>query len=234
MITFRGIRPYYGEAAFLTSARNQLTPEIISETINIPGRPGVLNVSKQHGARTIGLTFELLGHSAQRNAEIAADIAAWAESETEGQFVFDELPDRFYLARLLETSEVDYAEEAPEIELTFMCANPYAFSLKEYEKTTGAPIWYEGTVAVWPKIIFEPKAEVVSPVWTCGDRKIELTGYTAQPGHTITIDNANRLITDDGASIMRYMSIDSDWFCLKRGNNRIDGGGRVVWRNVYL
>lgn len=236
MITFRGVRPYYGDDAFLLSCRVQQIPTIENEKTIIPQRPGVLSSQKMHRERMIYLSFELLGHGAKRNAEIAESIAIWAETTGDERFVLDEMPDRFFLARLDEASEVDYAEEYPTFDLSFVCSNPYAYSIDGYSEKVGETIAYYGTVAAWPCIRFTPDFDTPAPTWSDGTRIIAFdSDYTALAGHEIVIDCANRYATDNGNSIMQHLSITSDWLKLERFSNRITGsGGRVEWRNAYL
>ena len=236
MITFRGVRPYYGDDAFLTSCKVRPIPEIEHETVIIPSRPGVLTVSKMHRARMIEVSFELLGHSAEKNAQIAESISVWAETTGDERFIFDETPDRFYLAKLVDSSDVDYAEECPTLDLSFICVNPYAYSIDLKAADVGETIIYQGTVATWPCIRFTPETDTNAPTWTDGKRTISFdSDYTAAAGHEIVIDCANKRCTDNGVSIMQYLSISSDWLVLERFENKIDGsGGRVEWRNAYL
>lgn len=236
MITFQGVRPYYGDDAFLISCRVQPIPTIENEKVTIPLRPGVISSQKIHRERRIHLSFELLGHNAKRNAEIAQSIALWAETSSDEQFVLDEQPDRFYLAKLDESGEVDYAEEYPVYDLTFVCSNPYAYSIDTYSGNVGGAIAYSGTVAAWPCIRFIPEADVNAPTWSDGARIISFDAdYTARAGHEIVIDCANRCAIDNGESIMQHLAITSDWLKLECGDNQIVGSGGIVeWRNVYL
>lgn len=236
MIYFRGIRPYYGDDAFLTSCRVQPIPKIENETAIIPKRPGVLSVDKMHRERLIHVSFELLGHSAQKNADIAESIAIWAETTGDERLILDEKPDRFYLAKLYESGEVDYAAEYPVFDLTFICSNPYAYSVKEHSEKVGETIAYYGTVATWPCIRFTPETDVRAPTWSDGTHRISFdSDYTALAGHEVFIDCANRRVTDNGESIMQHLSIESDWLKLERFTNKIFGsGGRVEWREAYL
>lgn len=235
MIRFRGIYPVYDDSAFLTACVYQAAPQIQIETVKIPQRPGVLMASKDHGARYIRATFELLGHSAQRNADIAWRIVRWATSAGDERLILDEYPDRYFLAQLSEVGETDFAQTHPELQLTFHCANPYGFSINERTSYVGGAILYDGDVEVWPRIVYKPSAAITSPSWSDGKHTITLEGYTVQAGHEIVIDNANRNITDNGVSVMEYLPLSCDWIHLARGENAINGaGGSVVWRDIFL
>lgn len=240
MIRFRGVYPCYDDTIILTSLQIPILPEIGYTAQKIPQRPGVLGVDKTHNARTITAKFELNGKSAAKNAALAASLALWAESETAGQLIPDETPDRFYLALLSEASEPDYAQAFPEVELIFTCANPYAFSVAQQQENVGETIVYGGSVAAWPTIEFTPQADIDSAQWTDGTRILRIEdvsgAYKLQAGHTFVIDCANRRITDnDDTSVMEHLTLLSDWLFIKRGVNNITGAGGIVkWRNIYL
>lgn len=234
MIRFRGVYPCYDDSIILTGCENGIMPNITYESIKIPHRPGIISASKTHDERAIKLTFELCGHTAERNARLGAALAHWAESENDAQFVFDEQPDRFYLARLTSASPVDYAAESPEVELVFTCANPYGFSVKPLSALVGETIFYNGNVATWPTLTYTADKAITSARWSDGKGVIQLD-YDIPKGHEIIIDNANRLITDNGTPVMQHLSLYSDWLRLERGVNTITGtGGTVSWREVYL
>lgn len=236
MITFRGIRPYYGDDAFLSSCRIQAMPTIENSTAIIPYRPGVLNVSKMHRERKINLSFELLKRDARKNAEVVEQIIRWAESSGDEQFIADEYPDRFFLARMVSADTPDYAETHPTLSLEFLCANPYGYSIEEYSDYVGSTFIYLGSVATWPVIRFKPSTDTENLRWTDGTRTILFDpAYKAQAGHEIVIDCARRICTDNGASIMEHLQLASDWLKIDRHENRITGsGGLVEWRHVFL
>lgn len=237
MIRYRGLYASYDDSIILVNLTNPPLPEITYQTQKIPLMTGVLGISKTHNARVIKATFQLNGKSAARNAQLAAALALWAESEATHKLILDEATDRFYRAILTETTEIDYSEAWPEVTLTFTCPNPYAFSIAEYSENVGDAIAYDGDVSVWPVIEFTPATDLSSAQWTDGTRtlKIEGTDYTLQAGHKFVIDCANKVITDNGDSIMQHMTLLSDWLHLQRGINTITGAGGVVkWRNIYL
>ncbi len=235
MIKFRGTYPAYDDGIILTSASNPILPEIDHDEVKIPHRAGIIELWKSHNAREISLKYELNGKSAARNAALAAQLARWAESTEAGQMVFDEMPDRFYLARLISATAPDYAQPFPTVTLKFLCANPYAFATQESSANVGSLIIYEGDVRAYPLITYTTTANQNGALWQCGAMRLEISGYTIPAGHTVTIDNANHLITDNGVNIMRYLALASDWIYIERGGVTINGtGGVITWRNIYL
>lgn len=237
MIRFRGVYPAYDDSIIVTSLKNEIMPRITYTAVKVPHRPGMLGVDKTHDARTITVTFELNGKSAQKNAALAHQLAVWAESDEAGQIMLDDQPERIYMGLLSNATEADYAEPWPEVTLTFTCDNPYGFASEPTQANVGSLVLYEGDIDVWPVITFVSTQDLTSAQWYDGTHIIRLDdpGYTIRAGHTIVIDNANRFVTDNGESIMHYLTLASDWMYLKRGANTITGpGGIVKWRDIYL
>jgi predicted phage tail component-like protein len=237
MIRFQGTYPAYDESILLVGLQNEIIPEIEYTSQKIPQRAGVLGISKTHNVRTLAATYQLNGKSAARNMSLAAALAQWADSEAAGQLVLDETPDRFYFGILTNASKPDYAQEWPEVTLTFTCANPYAYSMEQHSANVGETIDYQGSVPVWPTIEYTPGSNLAQAQWTDGTRTLTISDpeYTLRAGHRIAMDCANRLATDNDVSIMAYITLFSDWLYMKRGPNTITGpGGVVKWRNVYL
>lgn len=237
MIRFNGSYPATDDSIILLSAQISPIPKIVAERVAVPGRAGMLQVSRQHAERTIRLNYELNGKSAQHNAQLMRALALWAESSAPKRLIADELPDRFFLAQLESIGAPDLADAFPEVELTFFCADPYGYALEESTGAVGAAVTNSGDVAVKPVITFAAANNYTGASWSCGGRTISLLSYPIQAGHTIVIDCAAGVITDNGASdaIMQALSLTSDWLELAPGSNTITGpGGTVKWRTTWL
>ncbi len=237
MMRFRGAYPADDDSILCVGLQNDILPVIEYTSQKVPCRAGVIGISKTHNERTVVVTYQLNGKSAARNMELAAALALWAESDTDGQIVLDETPDRYYWGLLTKASSPDYAEDWPEISLTFLCADPYAYSMEQFSANVGASISYTGTAPTKPTIEFTPGGNLTGAQWSDGTRALIIgdPDYTMQAGHTVIVDCAKRLITDNGVSIMAYQTLYSDWLRLDRGVSAITGtGGVVKWRNAYL
>ncbi len=237
MMRLNGVYPAYDDSILLVGLQNKILPNINYTSQKIPGQQGIIGISKTHDERIIIPTYQLNGKTEEKNMELTAALALWAESNTAGQIVLDKMPDRFYMGILTNTTDPEYTEDWPEVTLTFTCANPYAYSIAQHSAAVGDVIDYQGTVAVYPMIVFTPESDLTSAQWSDGTRTLIINDadYTMQAGHKIVIDCANRLITDNGVSIMAYKTLLSDWLYMARGINTITGpGGTVKWRNVYL
>lgn len=237
MIQFRGAKPAADDRIILTSFRKSPVPTIESEHLRIPGRPGILLMDRRHAERIITATFELNGKSAAANEALAVQLARWAESSAPGQLVHPERPEAFYLAQLAGMSEPDLAEAFPTIDVDFICADPYAYSLAEQSAQVGTSFTVQGDVPALPVITLVPTSNLAGGIWVLGGQTISILGYTLQAGHSIVIDCAKRVITDNGQpdAIMQKLSLQSDWITLSPGSRSITGpGGTITWRTTWL
>jgi hypothetical protein len=101
----------------------------------------------------------------------------------------------------------------------------------------------DGTAEVWPIITLT--GEMHNPVVRHDEKDIKVQlNYTLTASDEVVIDMKNKRITLNGtSSLIAYMTIDSDWFKLDIGSNRIrfststgsdPGTMRVSWYNGII
>lgn len=234
MIRYRGTYPANDQSILLTNLNISPMPEIVYTAAKIPQMAGLLPIDKTHNARTINATFQLNGRTPDENEALSVQLARWAESAYEEQLTLDERPGFYYLATLTGATEADLAEMWPEVTLTFTCPYPYALSSAIKDMAIGNPFTYAGDIRAWPTITFLATQAKTGAQWSNGKGIITLD-YTILAGHTVIIDNAKHLITDNGESVLQHLSLLSDWLYLDPGGNTVTGpGGLVQWREVCL
>lgn len=118
---------------------------------------------------------------------------------------------------------------------------PYELPVPWAVGNTATPITNEGSVAVFPEFVLEN--EYTNPViqnLTTG--KYLQLNITTSPGDRIYINMKNREITLNDVSIAADRTIDSTWFTLEPGINRMALGtdesgdknwGIIKWRQAY-
>jgi predicted phage tail component-like protein len=109
------------------NVQRDILPEVSSRTITIPGRPGVYYSGAEYGAREIRVEIVLSGESFSDIRAKVRDIAGWLKPDGIKSLVFDDEPDKTYLAVLSEGSEIEEIVYTGKGEITFICPDPYAF-----------------------------------------------------------------------------------------------------------
>lgn len=112
----------------VTSVRRKLHAPIKPRLVSVPQKPGAYN----YGKPEIGhLVFEVsVLFTAQDNRpfhDLRRDIAAWLYRDEEVELVFDEEPDKYYMAQFSEESDIDRLGTAGSTTLYFVSSDPYAF-----------------------------------------------------------------------------------------------------------
>ncbi len=135
--TYDGIHSS-SKGIIVTSVQRDILPKITSRTITIPGRPGAYYTDSEYDMRQIRVEIVFLEKSLTDIRTKVRDIAAWLKPEVLKPLVFDDEPDKTYLAVLSEGSEIEEIVYTGKGEITFICPDPYAFG-SEYNQVIEAP-----------------------------------------------------------------------------------------------
>src|SRR5690606_8482190 len=112
----------------VTSVKRKLHAPVKPRLVTVPQKPGAYN----YGKPEIGhLVFEVsVLFTAQDNKsfhDLRRDIIAWLYRDKEVELVFDEEPDKYYMAQYSEESDIDRLGTAGSTTLYFVSSDPYAF-----------------------------------------------------------------------------------------------------------
>jgi hypothetical protein len=130
----------------LVDKRVQLIPESINRTIPASARPGIWDFGTEFGARTIELEVVSGDNASLAGTEIALRAVADALDPTTeavagdkavGQLIFDDEPDRYWLAKLVNGPFPEYLPSAGKLTLTMRCSDPVAYSTAQYVVSGG-------------------------------------------------------------------------------------------------
>lgn len=112
----------------------QVLPDIANNTQTISGKAGVADYGCTSKARIINVSCNIYPQKSFGDlVEVLDDVAAWLDPE-EGvkQLIFDEIPDRYFEARI--NGQVDcerILRSAGSFELSFLCPDPYSYAVKD-------------------------------------------------------------------------------------------------------
>lgn len=112
----------------------QLSPTLRSNTETVPGKPGLADFGADSGERYIDVSCNVYP---QRNfaalVAILDRVSAWLDP-TSGlkQLVLDDVPDRYFMARLSDTVDCErLLRAAGAFPLRFLCPDPYGYALDD-------------------------------------------------------------------------------------------------------
>lgn len=134
--------------------KTTLLPAIRENTIEVPGRPGVYDFGFEFGAREITVPFSFVAGSREQLSSTLRTLAAWLGQNQPKVLAFDDEPDKFYYARLAGPVDIERFAEYGEGEITFFCADPFAYSTAEktYTFSNSVTVENNGSADVFPTL----------------------------------------------------------------------------------
>lgn len=147
-----------GYRTLYVKGREMLAPDI--ETYETGVRDGSTFQSKRFPARTITVGYQLIASSAEafRAAFNALNAALDVE---EAELIFADEPDKFFIGTPFGRGDVPEGRNAITGEFDILCADPFKYSVQEYEATptlddgTTFAIQYNGTYRSYPTLVAE-------------------------------------------------------------------------------
>ncbi|MFR1479682.1 MAG: distal tail protein Dit [Hydrogeniiclostridium mannosilyticum] len=112
----------------------QMVPSLRSNTETVPGKAGLADFGADSGERYIDVACNVYPQKTFSDMVAVLDqVAAWLDP-TAGtkQLVLDDVPDRYFMARLSDTVDCErLLRAAGSFNLRFLCADPYGYALDD-------------------------------------------------------------------------------------------------------
>jgi len=127
-LSYKGISSStYG--LFLKSVDRNLLPELMPRILEIPGMHGVMDFyENRYSVRLIKVSFTSVKATLVELRTEARNIASWLNSTEWERLIFDDEPDKFYLARVYDAISLSNILSTGEFNVTFYC-QPFAYSV---------------------------------------------------------------------------------------------------------
>jgi len=216
------------------------SPQLRENEDTVAGLDGVIDYGTELGKREIEVVFDIDpdGRSFKRRQ---SQILSWLKPKSSGQLVFDDVPDRYFNAKLTGSMVVEQIGTYGEIRVTFKATDPYSYSTTESDDIildSDVVLDEEITLdATWSFVINRPQTVTVNN-WGYEEvrPRIVITGSwtTLQVGSltynssannkTLVIDCERESARIDGTSV----NITGDFITLEPGNNVVAIGGTAL------
>ena len=145
-----------GYRTLSVSGREALSPEI--ETYETGIRDGSTLKSKRYPERIIIVKYQLIAEDAQAFRAAYNKLGGILDVE-EAELIFNDETDKFFIGTPAAIGEVEPGRNAVIGEIEFICADPFKYSVEEYEAEPQADgnflIEYNGTYKSYPKLVTE-------------------------------------------------------------------------------
>ena len=220
-------------------------PEIEEQAEEMPGMDGGYDFGVRYKPKIIPVKVRLIDCASKTiyNNRLRTIAAKFNPRLGSKPLIFDDEPDKMYFARLSETfSPTRIGLISNEFTLTFICYDPFTYSVEEKEKSgaTQVTIEHVGSHLARPTLIITKTAGAAVTKNVRPDQTEEEIRFNASaPAGVFTIDSKEQTTLLDGAGAYEYLE-DEKYFSLQEGSNTISkvSGSitniRVIYRDTWL
>ncbi len=155
-------------------------PATVDQYKDIPGRHGAHDFGFRFDTRKIPLECFVLAQSESHLRSKLREIATWLDpSKGERQLVLDTEPDRYYLARVAGSFDVEIVAGQGRITIPFVASKPFAYSFDEKVLIIGAgeetgTAFNDGTADAFPVITAIVRQPITFFAVVSADRQVIL------------------------------------------------------------
>ena len=178
MLTFNGITiPSYVR---VNKIQYNILPTIDSKTEKIYGKAGEYDFGIELGSRTIKVDIQLIADNPNDIMNKARDFSTWLFYTDLKPLIIADEPDKQYMARVINETEIDELSRVGQATLEFLVPNAYAESIEEkefnYTPTTVDPISVanNGTIETYPVIELTMRAPSTSIAVLTDDKFVQV------------------------------------------------------------
>lgn len=214
----------------------QASPSLRNNYITVPGKAGVSDFGCDSAERTLALQCNVYPQfKFSTLVDVLDRMVAWLDP-TEGlkRLILDEVPDRYFMARLSDGVDVErLIRSAGSFELKFICPDPYAYAVddeaylfeEEGEHTAARMV---GNAESYP--IYAVQGIVASgsdsyiSITTNGS-ELQITGALAE-GETLIIDSmliTAKVVDSEGVTLRNGLPLlnELNFPTMQKGNNTV-------------
>lgn len=209
--------------AYLKSKNRQISPARKVFYIEIPSRDGSLLFDNGASDRFIALSH-FIPKNAMADLRVAMRaISDWFTTEERKQLIFDDEPDKYYMAKVDGAIDLEQIVSSGQFDVTFRC-EPWAYAVTAKTADFAADavtIVNTGTVKCYP---------VFTATFTEATTELKIIKGTEYVrvvknfiiGDVLVIDNAKGTVKLNGASVMTSLDWqNSIFFSLSPGSNAL-------------
>jgi len=190
----------------LLGIKQTLFPVLRDKYETVPGRAGSYLFAQPFGDRKIELECALVSQTANDFWQDVRRVAGWLSVNKKAQLVLSKEPDKYYMAKVSNSAELETFLHFGKFKLEFAC-DPVAYSTEEtaqqFVATPGVAngIYNNGTAETYPVItIIAAYGDIVSPKLQINDEMILFNG---------TITNGSQLDLN-AENFTAYKGMDRD------------------------
>ncbi|HEY8414812.1 MAG TPA: distal tail protein Dit [Thermaerobacter sp.] len=152
---YNGVRSEDMGITTVRDVRRSILPPVTARLLEVPGRGGAYYQGRELGVRQIEVDITIQGASMADLRDKVRALAAWLQPGKEPlPLVFDDEPDKTWMAVLSGDTNLEEIVTAGRGTLTFICPDPVALGAEvTLPISNGAQVNVGGTAPTWPVIL---------------------------------------------------------------------------------
>ena len=226
----------------------QMVPTLRSNTETVPGKAGLADFGADSGERYIDVACNVYPQKTFADMVAVLDqVAAWLDP-TAGtkQLVLDDVPDRYFMARLSDTVDCErLLRTAGSFTLRFLCPDPYGYALDDETFTLSQAGEHEvereiGNTDSEPVYSLQGTISFGAVVLTTNGENLRVVGPLAA-GEVLVIDTGmvTAKVTDSAGNTLRNglpCLEELNFPVLRRGVNEVEIAveGSAVFTELHI
>ncbi len=212
------------------------SPEVQVTSQSQPLLDGTRFIRRVRGARPVAVSFVLMEEDPLLRRRLLEDITAWLSAAEPRPLRHTPEEDGFLMAVCTQYPDQSSRQYWEVLTLAFTAFDPAYTGCSPMIQPVTAPAMVIHGEPPRMTITQDIAAPLTDPRWTLGTAFLHLRG-TVGVGRLI-IDFHRQTIELSGQSILDQLTIDSAFFALSRGANRITveggAGGTLTWRERWI
>jgi predicted phage tail component-like protein len=186
--------------------------------LQIPNRDGSYLFNRGLLDRIIKVDCSVFTKRLTDLRSVVRQISAWLFSQQRAQLIFDDEPDKYYMAKYKDAIGLSQIVTAGKFSLIF-CCEPYAYSILDTQSTTDS-IVNLGTAMAYPKFTVIFTAAATEYKLLLGSNYVHVVRNYAI-NDVLVIDNSISKVTVNGLNAMISLDLGSRFFPLPVGGSQV-------------
>jgi predicted phage tail component-like protein len=221
-MTFNGVSSDAYPYLKILKVGHSVLPSSNISMVDVAGRAGSYFVYKRLGTRTIEVEVAIVGTSQSYFRSKVRELADWLDVDKPTALSFSEDPTISYYAIVDGDTSIDQILAIGTGTIKFICPDPFAYGASRTVSLVTGPntVTYNGTADAYPVMTVTFSSAQTSFEVSNGTEKIHIDADLATTS-TLVIDFSLGKITINDVLNMQTLSLDSDFFPLKKGTNTL-------------
>lgn len=228
----------FGDYIKVEKVRDPLLPPVLNLSRELPGKNGSLYKRNKLEPKNIEVEIRLIEKNRSKVKEKARTVSRLLYTKEPKKLRFKEEPDKYYLAILDSSTDLERFLFTGFSILTFVALDPIAYGNTKQINLSTNTIFHNTATANTRAVITIPVTTNLDHIRIVNQTTGEFVhiDHSFISGDIVVIDFVDEYITKNGYSIMKDLHLESDFFDIGVGENRLTSNveGTIKYTERWL